>query len=546
MMGPRELARLLRTVRHLNAEQIAYQLRYRLAGGRSMSGRAAPEMPKLHWKPGDFLPPPAGRNEGGALRAGRFVFLNREVAAGWPPDWFAGGDEKLWSYNLHYFEWLWLLEAEEAQSVVEDWVAKCTPEKATTAWEPYPVSLRIINWLGFFAARRGARGISRPLWESIFSQVEWMRRRVEKHIGANHLLENAAALALAGSAFEGEAAGSWLSEGLALLKRELPLQFSDDGLHFELSPMYHLRATYLLELLSEWGAPEVAALAGPPLEGARQALAEVCHPDGGIALLNDSAFGVYHEPGVLRGAEISATVGAFALRDAGYYGFRETNGNYIVCDAGRLGPDFQPGHAHGDVLSFELSVGGRRVVTDTGVCEYSIGERRSVSRSTRAHNTVEIDGADQAEFWGGFRVGARPNVVVREWSSSPYGFVLEAEHDGYRRLACGALHRRRFEWGCGSGLVVEDWVHLLRPARLRVFLHLHPDCVVESASGDEATVARGDARVRVRMDGIGELRVVETPYFPEFGVELRRPALEYSVAADAGAVEFSTVLEIDG
>ena len=546
------LARLFRTVRHLQPEQVWFQLRYRLPGGTALA-ETIPRNPPMRWRGGGFLAPPAGRNERGALLKGRFVFLNRRVETSWPPDWTAGGDDLLWSYNLHYFDWLWLLRRDEARAVVADWIGKSDPAKVPPAWDPYPVSLRLINWLGVFGASgaSGASGESLPdsIWGSVYCQVEWLRRRVERHLGANHLLENAAALALAGSAFGGDAAGGWLREGEKLLERELPVQFPADGLHFERSPMYHLRALYVLELLCSHGTAGVAALAEPARRRARRALATLCHPDGGIALLNDSAFRGYHEPSVLLDGESwqeGGNLGAFALPDAGYYGFRDGEGNYVVCDAGRIGPDFQPGHSHGDVLAFELTARGQRMIVDTGVFEYVVGERRDVSRSTRAHNTVEIDGADQAEFWGGFRVGARPSVAVREWLPRGDGFTLEAEHDGYARLACGAVHRRRFEWRSGEGLRIADSVRCRRAATLRAFYHLHPDCGAELGEGGRAELNGAGVRLRVTVAGTGELRLVETPYYPEFGVEQRRLALEYTVAADAGVVEFSTLVEIDG
>ena len=78
-----------------------------------------------------------------------------------------------------------------------------------------------------------------------------------------------------------------------------------------------------------------------------------------------------------------------------------------------IGPDYQPGHAHGDLLSFELSFAGRRVVTDSGVHGYDGDPLRAWCRSTHAHNTVEIDGQSQCEFWSVFRVArrARPRDV---------------------------------------------------------------------------------------------------------------------------------------
>ena len=38
--------------------------------------------------------------------------------------------------------------------------------------------------------------------------------------------------------------------------------------------------------------------------------------------------------------------------------------------ADQIGPDYQPGHAHCDTLSYELAINGRRVVVDSGVFDY--------------------------------------------------------------------------------------------------------------------------------------------------------------------------------
>ena len=84
------------------------------------------------------------------------------------------------------------------------------------------------------------------------------------------------------------------------------------------------------------------------------------------------------------------------------FGARTADGHYLVCDAAPIGPDYLPGHAHGDLLSFELSLGGHRVFVDSGVESYEADELRRYCRSTRAHNTVELDGADIAPTvtWG--------------------------------------------------------------------------------------------------------------------------------------------------
>ena len=89
------------------------------------------------------------------------------------------------------------------------------------------------------------------------------------------------------------------------------------------------------------------------------------HPDGEIALFADSAFGIAARPAEL--AEYAARLGITAqgpatpglLDRAGYVRLAAGPLTLIVSVAGPL-PAYQPGHAHCDALSFELSVGDRR------------------------------------------------------------------------------------------------------------------------------------------------------------------------------------------
>ena len=145
------------------------------------------------------------------------------------------------------------------------------------------------------------------------------------------------------------------------------------------------------------------------------------------------------------GAEPPRT-GTFALGETGYYGARTTEGHYVICDAGPLGPDYQPGHGHADLFSFELSLCGSRVVVDSGVSPTRPARCADYCRSTRAHNTVEIDGRDQAELWAAFRVdgGHAPKRSTGARATAASGFRDAIA--GYRQLPGGPIHARTFRW----------------------------------------------------------------------------------------------------
>jgi uncharacterized heparinase superfamily protein len=538
------LALWYHTVRRLRGRQILAQVRTRLArlteDPEAFRARAAPAYPGARLRPrASFLPPAARAQPRERLLAGEFAFLNRPEPVGFPPGWSAEGLPRLWQYHLHYFEYLWDLEIEAARTAALDWTLRHPLAPGQVGWEPYPTSLRLLNWCAFFFGEHRERTEADPalrdaLWSSIWLQAEWLVRHLEIHLLGNHLLENGAALLLAGRCFEGEAARTWEETGRAVLAAELPEQILADGGHVERSPMYQLRVAWLLLALRNAGGDELAPLLDGPLAGLLRAVAELRHPDGGIALLNDSALGVYPPPQALLdfAARILGAAAApaqpapvFALPATGYFGASGPNGARILCDAAPIGPDYQPGHAHGDLLSFELSLGGRRIVTDSGVHGYQGDPLREWCRSTRAHNTVEIDGQSQCEFWSVFRVARRARPRDVRFEPRGDGFRLSAWHDGYQRLSGAPRHLRRFVWHPSGVLLVRDEVTAGRPVTARSRLHLDPDCQVEESAGRRARIRHPAGVFQIVFAGPGELELEPSDYCPEFGVRVSRTAL---------------------
>lgn len=503
------------------------------------------------------LAAPAPLQDAADLAAGKFTFINQTADLGSPVDWSAAGMPRLWAYNLHYFDWIWSfgdgevlktrrLEDEKIGScedfktaalqdfptsrlqairLVEDWIDNHPPSRSAGGWEPYPISLRLMNWALLFGVRyrdalEDSSEFKFKLLESIARQVKWLEVNLETHIQANHLLENLVALVCVGKVMGGSSAERVLRKYQPMLERELEEQFLDDGMHYERSPMYHLRMLWLLEVLGRLevlksGSREDLKL----LERGKAALSKLRHPDGEIALFNDAVTGIY--PDLWKSEKTES--GAWSLADAGYYGYRDTVGNYLIVDAGAVGPDYQPGHAHADYLSFELSLNGKRIITDTGIGTYDAGERRSYDRSTAAHSTVEIAGQNSAEVWGGFRVGRRVTPKVEQWTGSESAMQLRASHDGYAHLPSKAMHSRSFKWA-GEVLVIEDEVVVVGDEFAINRLHFSPECEVELGVG--ALIVRIDgAAYRCSFDSSCQASIEVHPSCVEFGVSRDRPVL---------------------
>jgi hypothetical protein len=126
-----------------------------------------------------------------------------------------------------------------------------------------------------------------------------------------------------------------------------------------------------------------------------------------------------------------------------------SNNIYVAIRCGS--PGRNGGHAHNDNLSFELNVRGRDVVVDGGSYLYTpFPDIRNGFRSTKAHNTLILNGLEQNDWADGLvglfslRDHARARILKL---GTQY---LMGEHYGF-----GPVHRREFRID-GSSLLVED------------------------------------------------------------------------------------------
>lgn len=565
------LSRYWHTLRHLRPAQLHGRLWFRLHRPRPDSRPAPPPRPVA----GPWIEPPAG--EPHLLGPATFRFLNQTHTLAGAADWNQSDWDKLWLYNLHYFDDLNAGGAEARttwhHALIARWIAE-NPPGCGNGWEPYPTSLRIVNWIQWARAGHGLQ----PDWiHSLAVQVRYLARRLEHHLLGNHLFANAKALVYAGWYFAGPEAERWLNTGMRLLRRELPEQILSDGGHFERSPLYH--AIILKDVLDLVNLAASIGLSSPSLlaggkgrEGEGNAdwraialrmldwLAAMTHPDGEIAFFNDAALGIAPTlaeladyarrlgipssaaPALSRGPRSALPRGERGVQtssrprldvprltplpDSGYLRL-EAGPATLIVDAGPIGPDYLPGHAHADTLSFELSLFGRRVFVNSGTSCYGTGPERQRQRSTAAHNTVAIDGRDSSEVWGGFRVARRARPLGLRWGEDATGLWVECGHDGYRRLPGRIVHWRRWTLG-PTGLRIEDRLDgCYRDAWAR--LHLHPAIRVGLDGAGEGWLKLPDDRRLPWTVGGGSARLVPTTWHPRFGVSESSQCLEIRI-----------------
>jgi hypothetical protein len=401
-----------------------------------------------------------------------FIFLNRTKVFTTTIDWNFSEYGRLWTYNLTYFDFLHQkpLSKEEGLHLIRDFIDQSNTLK--DALEPFPISLRGINWIKFLTAHNI---IDSTINDSLFAQYHILLENLEYHLLGNHLLENGFSLLYGAYYFQNE---KFYIRAKRILSKELEEQILSDGAHFELSPMYHkimlFRVLDCINLIknNSWKQNNLLTLLVNKAAIMLGWLTTMTYSDGSIPLLNDSANGIApSSQDLFEYAHLLEVLPIILpLKESGYRKIIKDNYECII-DTGNIGPDYIPGHAHSDTFNFELHVQGKPLIVDTGISTYEANKLRHTERSTAAHNTVMINGIEQSEVWGGFRVGNRAKITdLSEKNNS-----IEATHDGYLKI--GALHTRKFSFNTNK-IFIEDTVNGKKSFQCIAYLHCHPDVTV--------------------------------------------------------------------
>jgi len=349
-----------------------------------------------------------------SVRGREFRFLNLTHVFESDIHWEYTGKGKLWNYNLQYLA----LILDERVNLKDRRDLLLSNSMAllqgTLRLEAYPTSMRINNILIFHSLYEiDCADVERAL----FLQIEFLKRNLEYHLQANHLLENYISLFVASYATRDVKLNKQMSLRLSL---ELEEQFFGDGAHFERSPMYHsiilYRLFFCIDIIENNPVFENSVLL---LKLKNVCAKMVCWLDnisyrnGTWPLLNDSTNEVSLPKFYLDKLAHILDLPRMQLElgDSGYRKF-ELPSYEVLMNVGNISPAYQPGPSHSDMLSFCLSDGSKELIVDTGISTYESSERRRYERGTIAHNTITSDGNNQSDVWSSFRVGKRAKLIL--------------------------------------------------------------------------------------------------------------------------------------
>jgi uncharacterized heparinase superfamily protein len=470
----------------------------------------------------------------------QFTFLNETYSlknVGWDDKSIS----KLWRYNLHYFDYLLQIgtidnQVDSQKKLIENWIEN-NPFGQGTAWEPYPTSLRIINWIKWHWF---CDGLSDRAKLSLWNQVRWLANRPEYHLLGNHLFINAKALLFASAFFGLDSNSKYFKESLSILQIELKEQFLEDGAHFELSPMYHsLAMEDLLDLISisnkvpnNFSSKEILKKYYKGMSW----LEIMIYNNGELSHFNDCANGIapkysdleYYAIKLGIAKEKSNKNKLYIHKESGFVVYKDEK-SHLIADFGKIGPDYLPGHAHADTLSFELAVNGERIVVNSGTSLYGCSVDRLLQRGTGAHSTIQIDMENSSEVWSGFRVARRAvpfNIQVNSNIESYNKISFQASHNGYLRLKNKAIHTRKFNLSNNTWNIQDEITGYDNTVVSRFYLH--PEIEVRKSERGMTLSNNQIDLVDFIYDRKLDLQLIDTFYHDQFGVNKANKCIQVS------------------
>lgn len=484
------------TIKDLKKIQLYYQVFYRIRNKvlrRKFKKRKAPLSNCILWNEGIMY-----SNRYSNYYS--FEFLNIKHKFSDKIDWNLNTYGKLWTYNLNYFDFLNQTDMtkEMGLHLLYDYI-KNDPI-LIDGKEPYPISLRGMNWVKFLSKYEVK---DNRINDILYSHYRILLKSLEFHLLGNHLLENAFSLLFGAYYFQEE---QLYKVSKKLLISQLNEQILNDGGHYELSAMYHqilffriLDCIQLITLNPTWKKDSLLEFLKTKASAMRSWLEIITYRNGDVPMMSDSAFDIAFSTRqlLMYADQLMIDSLALPLSESGYR--KVVYNNYeLFMDVGNIQPSYQPGHTHSDTFHFDLYKNNQPIFIDMGISTYEKNERRQHERSTASHNTVEVAGKNQTEVWGGFRVGRKAKVTILSEKSNE----LVAVHDGYKKLGC--IHERTFEWST-TNITLEDKIFSSAQNNAVASFHLHSS--IDQPNVEKDTVHLIKQNVSIHFQGQKDIQI---------------------------------------
>jgi hypothetical protein len=461
--------------------------------------------------------------------------------------WLTGDESFVQTFALHVTNWM-----------------DANPPKQGINWaSSLEVSFRSISWIWALYFFKDSVSLTPSLFLRILKHLYIHGRHVETYLSTyfspnTHLTGEALGLFYLGTLFpEFRCAQRWRTRGEEILLEELDRHVRPDGVYFEQSSYYHrYTADFYTQfrILLEQNNATISLQLNHKLEALLDHLMYITRPDGTSPLFGDDDGGRLVMLDEQRANDFRATLAtgavlcnrpdykfvarqateetlwllgaegikafeamepeepkrqSYAFPHGGYYVMRDgwsEQSNYLLFDCGPHG-SINHAHSHADALAFELAAGGRSLLVDPGTFTYTGSkEMRDWFRSTKAHNSLTLDGESSSVSNGPFSWQSVAVSTVKEWISRSRFDYVAGEHNGFLRLPQPTVHQRSVLFLKHDYWIIRDLVLSEREHRADLWFHFEHQAkpLIEALENETVVLAEHHTTAGLDIATFGE------------------------------------------
>lgn len=461
-----------------------------------------------------------------AFKDNSFTFLNEKKKIKGNP--FEIKAELLWVFNLNYFDYLLSdLNTKKCNDFIEDWFNLRRDDFRSSAWHPYPSSLRAVNFIKYHLTKNK---IEHKFLNILYFHGHLILKRIEYRVLGNHLIKNLKALIFCGCFFKTRKSDYWLDFAMKRLMNELDDQLLSDGLHFERTPAYHNQV--LEDLVDILIILKSYSLKDNECKKIKESISKMLyrshrlnHPDGDVSFFNDSVFGMSKKTDDIESLIKKNNLRIDPLKTESKNFLSRAFGDFfLILNLSSINDSYQPAHSHADNLSFELSFKNKRIIVNSGISTYEDSNLRNYQRSSKAHNMITLDDENTSEVWSAFRVARRVNTKILNIEDEKNFLKVVASYEDLNRSKV----ERRFKI-TNSKLKVMDKVANSNKKKI-TYLHLSPDVYIENDK-DQINILMKGEQIFTLIHDYNHFNIENTYWYPSFGTAIPNLTLKFISSA---------------
>jgi Heparinase II/III-like protein. len=389
---------------------------------------------------------------------------------------------------------------EELVCLFKDWNSKNLFLHGVQWTSAMEVSVRVVSWSYMYAFVKKADPDNKFL-NGVSHGIKVMAGYILKHKARyssanNHLIVEMFGVGVAGFLF---GINKWIEIAVNTLTDELPKQNYPDGVNKEMSLHYQafiMEAYGLMWILMKNNKMQIPVIWEQYLKNMSRFVADSCGKHGEVISFGDNDNGKildftgkkknYYEYILqLMGCVLNVrytekklmenicwivddkTLDEYytkdlynpplvSVYDKGGYTFLRSEDHKLLIgfDYAELGFGSIAAHGHADALSIQVFCSGMPVLADPGSYNYHVPKKiRNENRKTVSHNTVYVEGTEQAEMLGPFLWGKRFKTGQNKTIQREKDVEIESTI-----LYNGITHTRKIIFDYNRKLIVEDYV----------------------------------------------------------------------------------------